>query len=214
MPAYARVVARGLAHEWQNKRLFGKPYLKYGQCFALWGFLFEIGGLLGASHANNLDAFGHAFLGYTGPPNAMRTFLVEVADKEIALYGVSNATTFFAYVEAEFLRRLAYKDDPGDFFLLHGMDKMPLHTAAELGWQYAEQGSAIGAIVPSLMRGMFETTHAPSSSEQWEQARATGLDIPPTQTQTTYLEAQTAHNEGFLDYCREHRSDLYGVLSK
>jgi hypothetical protein len=214
MPAYARVIAWGLAREWQNKRLLGKPYLKYGQCFGLWGFTFEVGGLLGARHANDLDAFGNAFLGFTGPAGAMRTFFGEAADHQIALNGVSNATTFFAYVQAEFLRRISYQGDPSDYFLQHGMDKMPLDTAAEVGWQYAQQGAAIGAIAPALIRGMFETTYAPSPAEQWEQARAAGLDIPATQTQNTFLEAQTAHNGGFMEYCREHRSDLFGVLNK
>lgn len=214
MPAFARVLARSLAHQQQNTRLFRKPYLKYGKCFGLWGFLFEVGGLLGAKHSAHLDEFGNAFLGYQGPPNAMRTFLIEVADKELAQGSVNESMSSFEYVQTEFIGRHGFTGDRADFLIQHAMDKMELSVAAELAWQYAQKGSAIGATRPTLIQAMFERTYALSSPEQWQDARAAGLDIPETQPQATYLEAQDAHNEAFLEYCSEARPILYPTLSQ
>src|SRR3977135_3890728 len=180
-PAYARIVAWGLASQQQNKRLIGQPYLKFGQCVGIWGFLFELGGLLGAAHASHLDAFGHVFLGYQGPPGAIQNFFTEVATKQTALYNVTDWMIFFRYVERELLIRVGYHGEFGDYFASHGTDKIPLPTATEVAWQFDQQGSAIGAMSPKLIRGMFDSTYTPTNPETWEAARAAGLDIPATQ---------------------------------
>lgn len=211
-PAYARALAYGLAHPQQNKRLFGKPYLKYGQCLGLWSYLFEVGGVLGAKHVTNLDAFGTAFLGFTGPPGAMQNYFRDAANKYVQQGRVNTSTTFLEYVQAEFLDRVHYTGDAADFFLEHGTDKLPMDTFSELGWQYADQGAAIGATQPSILRSMFEKTHAAVPGEEWADARAAGLDIPAEQAVTTYPDTEEMMNQAFLAYCQEHKSDLYSVL--
>ena len=87
-----------LIRQWANKPLLGKPYLKGGQCFGLWGYLFEVGGLLAAKHRTKLDAFGPAFLGMNGPPGAMKTFCMELANKLVSEDRVSTSTTLFRAV--------------------------------------------------------------------------------------------------------------------
>lgn len=72
VPSYARVVAGSLARQWRNKPLFGKAFLKRGQWFGLWGYLFELGGILATKHVSNLNAFGPAFLGMSGPAGAIK----------------------------------------------------------------------------------------------------------------------------------------------
>jgi hypothetical protein len=75
---------------------------------------------------------------------------------------------FFEYVQAEFTDRVGYAGD--DYFLTHGMDKFPPETTEELACQYAEQGAAVGAIYPDIMRAMFERTHALVPKEKWDEA--------------------------------------------
>ena len=62
-----------------NKPFFGRPYLKLGQCFGLWGYMLELGGILGAKHAAKTDAFVSAFLGMSGAPGLAKGVLVEQA---------------------------------------------------------------------------------------------------------------------------------------
>jgi hypothetical protein len=35
-PSYAEIVALGMVRQQLSKRLIGKPYIKYGQCAAIW----------------------------------------------------------------------------------------------------------------------------------------------------------------------------------
>ena len=56
------------------KPFLGRPYLKLGQCFGLWGYLFELGGMLGSKHRAKLDAFLPAFVGMSGEAGAAEHF--------------------------------------------------------------------------------------------------------------------------------------------
>lgn len=211
LPAYARILAGSMVHQQRNKRLLGKPYLKYGQCFGIWGYLFQVGGILARKHNANLDAFGPAFLGWQGERGAIRSFFATVANKDVTYDRFIAATSFFDYVQAEFVGRLGYTGNVQDYCLGHIMDRLPLTTAAELGWQYAEQGAALGAIHPHLLRAMFERTYALRPKEEWEQAYAAGLDIPERQDVETYEDAEETENKQFIDYCQDARPDHYAT---
>jgi hypothetical protein len=66
------------------KPFFGRPYLRLGQCFALWGSHFELGGMLAAKHRDKLDTFVDVFLGMGGKasaPGAAERFVVAVAKR-------------------------------------------------------------------------------------------------------------------------------------
>ena len=94
-----------------------------------------------------------------------------------------------------------------------GTDKIPPDVAAKNAWFYAEDGAALGAISPDVMRAMFERTHAPVSKERWQQAYASGLDIgPEPPAERSYEQATEEENKIFMEYCREFRPDLYSVL--
>src|SRR4026208_1156912 len=47
---YWRAVAQDLISDQLIKRFLGRSYLRLGQCFGPWGYLFELGGILGAKH--------------------------------------------------------------------------------------------------------------------------------------------------------------------
>jgi hypothetical protein len=74
-----RAVAEGFIHAQLNKPFFGRPYLKLGQCFGLWSYMLEVGGILGAKHAAKTDAFVSAFLGMSGTSGIAKSVLVEQA---------------------------------------------------------------------------------------------------------------------------------------
>jgi len=212
IPGYARVLARTRVEQQQNKPFLGRPYLKYGQCYALWGYFFQLGGILGAKHSAKLDAFGIAFLGARGEPGAVELFLTEVA-KRLVTHSLTDSMTFLDYVSAEFIGRVGYTGDAESFFFKHGMEKIDPETAAELTWQYAQKGAALGAIYPHIVRKMFERTHAVVHKEDWELSRASGLDIPPEQDLMSYEEIEEEEDKMFMAYCRECCPKLYFILT-
>jgi hypothetical protein len=209
---YATVLARTRVEQQINKPLLGKPYLKYGQCLAVWPYFFQLGGLLGAKHAANLDAFGPAFLGARGASGAIENFFTEVAKRLTTEFPIESMT-FSDYVLQEVTQRVGYTGDPQDFFLQRGLEKLPPDTATKLSWQYAQQGSALGAIYPGIIQDMFALTHAPVPEEEWNLARAAGLDIPAAQDRMTYEDIEDAEDAVFMEYCQKCCPDLHAVLT-
>ena len=206
MPAYARVIAGRLIQQQLNKPFLGRPYLKYGQCFGLWGYLFELGGILAAKHAANLEAFVPAFLGGRG--DSAKGNFTAITTSLIAEGRVNESMKFFDYVQTESIRLAKYKGDANGFLLKHGKERVPPGTAAELAQFYAIQGAALGAIYPDLVRAIFQETYFFHKREQWEQFYAAGLDVGPYQAAKTYEEAEKEENEGFMAYSRESHPQL------
>lgn len=210
---YARVLARVRVGQQVNKPFLGKPYLKYGQCLVVWPYFFQLGGVLGAKHASNLDDFGRAFLGMRGPPGSLEKCFTEMAKRHVA-DARSESFTFFGYIAADFIRRVDYADDASRFFSECGMKKLPSNIAEEQAWLYSVQGSALGAIYPHIIKRMFDQTYAAVPKENWERLHYAGLNIPPEQDLMNYEETEEGENEAFMDYCRECCPDLYSILSK
>lgn len=207
---YARLLARTRVEQQLNKPFIGKPYLKYGQCNLLWNYFFQLGGILGAKHSDKLDAFGAAFLGIQGKPGAVKAWFDKVAN-EFVVRLVSDSMTFADYVGAEFIGRIGYTGDAYSFFFKHGMEKVKPKTAEELAWQYAEQGAALGAFHPHVLREMFQRTYAAVPQEIWERASAGGL-VPPEQDVMTYEEVEEGEDEVFMAYCRQCCPNLCSIL--
>jgi len=210
---YARVLARIRVAQEANKPMLGKPYMKFGQCCHVWSYFFQLGGILGAKHSANLDAFGTAFLGAHGPSGAVKTYFTK-AVKSFISNTLTDSMRFFDYVGTEFIGRVEYSGDYLTYFMEHGMDKIPPDTAEELAWQYSDQGAALGAIHPHIIKEMFDRTHAEVSKEEWEAMRSAGLDIPPEQDIMTYEEIEEGENEAFMEYCQQFCPELYTILSK
>lgn len=208
---YARILARTRVEQQLNKPIIGKPYLKYGQCYALWSYFFQLGGILGAKHSANLDEFGLAFLGARGDSGAVERLFTKIANSLVES-SLTDSMKFEDYVGAEFVKRVGYTGDPMSFFFEHGMEKINQETAEELAWQYALDGAALGAIYPDVLREMFQRTHEGVSEENWEQARAAGLKIPTEQDLMSYEEVEEGEDEVFMAYCRECCPKLFSIL--
>ncbi len=136
--------ARGLAwfrvQQQQNKPFLRKPYLKYGQCLGIWSYFFQLGGILGAKHCANPDAFGHAFLGAHGPSGAMRGVFEGIAHRLTAKFP-SDSMMFLDYVLADFTERAGYACDLGVFVLEHALKKMSPRVAMARARGYAATDS-------------------------------------------------------------------------
>jgi hypothetical protein len=211
---YWRAVAEHFINAQLNKTFFGRPHLKLGQCFGLWPYLFELGGLLGAKHRARLDAFVPAFVGLSGEAGTAERFLVAVKNKLLDRYSL-NSMRPRDFVAADLGDRASdYKrDDWSSLLMERGTDEIPPDVAAKNAWFYASDGAALGAINPEVMRAMFERTHEPVSKEKWREAFAAGLDIgPEPPAECGYEEAKEEENKNFMEYCRQFRPDLYSVL--
>jgi hypothetical protein len=195
-----------------TKRFLRGPFLRYGQCYCLWPYFFQLGGILAGKHSAHLDAFGTAFLGARGESGAVERFLVKVADHLLA-HSVTDEMTFQDYIGTAFRRRVGYTGDTPSFLLEHGMDKMQPATAVVQAWEYAVNGASLGAIYPQIVQEMFERTHVVNASKDWDWARAAGLDIPPEQDIMTYDEVEQGEDQAFMAYCGECCPSLYSILS-
>lgn len=205
-------MARIRVNQELNPQILGKPYLKFGQCIALGGYFFQLGGMLGARHQMKLDAFGDAFLGATGDPGAVERLFTELAN-DIVSRSSDDSMTFYDYVSKEFSRSVGYVGDPARFLIEHGLDKIAPEMAVDIARRYAEEGAALGAIYPDELRKMYERSYAAVPKKQWDEARAAGLNIPSEQAFITYEELEEADNEVFMAYCQKCCPGLYAILS-
>jgi hypothetical protein len=197
LTGYARVISRVRTNQAQTKPFVGKPYLQCGQCLAIWSYFFQLGGILGAKHRLHLDTFGHAFLGATGPPGAVERYFVGLVN-DLLWHSISDSTTFGDHVEREYRRRVGFVGNPARFFLEHGKEKISPEAAADLAWQFANDGAALGSIRPDMLTDLFERSHASVSMEVWDQARAAGLNIPSEQSVMSYEEMEEGEDEAFM----------------
>lgn len=212
LSGYARVISLARTNQEQTGPFLGKPYLKCGQCLGIWSYFFQLGGILGAKHHLHLDTFGHAFLGATGPPGAVERYFLGLVN-DLLWHSIRDSMTFGDYVEQEYRRRVGFVGDPARFFLEHGMEKISPQAAADLAWQYANDGAALGSICPDILTDVFERSHAPVSRELWDQARAAGLNIPSEQMEMSYEEIEEGEDEAFMAYCQQCCPDLHAILN-
>lgn len=209
---YARVLATQLARQAATKPIFGKPTLKYGQCYAMSGYFMQLGAVLSAKHRTEIAAFGQAFLGVSGDAGAMQRFVDLAAPDVVTL--IKETMTFSDYVTAEQIKRLEYSGDSERFFLEMGAKKLDLATGTSLLWQFAEQGTILGAVHPELARALFDSTHAFREQAEWDRARTAGLSLPEQPEVVSWEDVEKGENAVFLAYCQQCAPSLFEVLSR
>ena len=207
-------VAGSFIRSQRIKPFLGRPHLKLGQCFALWGTHFELGGMLVSKHRDKLDAFVSAFLGMTGEAGAAERFLVAVGNKILDRHSL-NSMNQWDFVAADLGDRVSeYKRDAWHHLLMErGTDKLPPDAAAKNAWFYARDGAAVGAVAPDVVRGMFERTYVPVSQERWQEKYDHGLDIGPDPfAPRNYEQDKEEQNKFFMEFSREFYPDEYSLL--
>src|SRR5260221_3215935 len=161
-----RAVAEGFIQAQLNKPLFGRPYLRLGQCFGLWSYMFELGGILGAKHGAKTDAFVSAFLGMSGASGVAKGVLVETANKTLQGHSLTSMK-FWDYVGADVAGRISYKGNGWHTLLSErSTQKIPPNGALTNSWEYASAGAALGTIHPDILRAMFERTYSQVPEEK------------------------------------------------
>jgi hypothetical protein len=191
--------------------LFGRPHLMLGQSFGIWGYSFQVGALLGAKYRSNMDPFGHAFIGASGPAGAVAEFLHEVV-KPIVADSKLGSITFSDYVGQKLTQRAGYDGSWQAFIRERAMQKSSPEDAERGAWQFSVDGAAVGTTHPRLVSKMYELSHAPVDGKDWTLLRDAGLDIPPVQDSISYEDAVAVENGLFLEYCRECCPDLHSSL--
>lgn len=200
LSGYAIVIATGRIRQRLNKPLFGKPYLTLGQCLHLWGYMLQLGAVLGAKHAEHLEEFGAAFLGSFVHPTSFRSaFAIVAADSETQSVLSTTFTDFVIQAFSSALNNLDRKVTPDD--------------ALGQCREYATAGAALGALYPEEMRKVFERTHDPVTQERWELMRSASLAISPSQDLMSWEESQEEEDAQFMAYCEECCPSLYPALT-
>ncbi len=154
-------------------------------------------------------AFLHAFVGMSGEAGAAERFVVAVANKILDQRSLHSMNQW-DYVAAHLGDRCSYyKRDNWHYLLMErGADKIPPHVAAKNAWFYAEDGAALGAVAPDVVRAMFERTHVPVPQEKWQQMLDSGLDVGPEPlAPRSYEDDQEKENKIFMEYCPEFSPD-------
>jgi len=209
-----RPVAEGFIQGRIKKPFFGRAYLVFGECFSLWAYMMEMGGMLAAKYAAKPDAFVSALMGMSGAPGVAKGVLVAQAEKMVKQHSLGSMT-FWDYVVADIAERTGRKDNDWHGLIEQmGAQKTQPRVALTNSWEYASAGAALGATHPDVLRGMFERTHKPYSQKEWRTAYVAGLDIGPEPPSTSYAEAEASENKNFMEYCQQFRPDLYAVLKE
>jgi hypothetical protein len=206
---YARVMARTRIRSEARKRLLGKPFVYHLQGVGLWGYMLQLGTVLGARHRSHCTTFGLAFLG--SPELDRDTF--ETFFENSVRPVLERADSFRDYVAVDFTRRAKHDGDPYDFMIALAKAKLDLESAEEIAWQYAVQGASIGSVQPNTGRALYERTHRPVPPDEWSRWHAAGLDIPKEQDIISYDEVDSSEHAVFIEYCRGCCPDAHAVLA-
>lgn len=206
----AELVEYRIQQVW-HKPLFGKPFLRFGQCLFLASYFFGLGGILGRRYRDKLDEFGLAFIGAHGEAGAVSRFYGLVA--EDILPQMNECLTIYDYVSRRMRDRVCFKGDQLEFLIQYGMQKVKPDSVMHMCRNYALGGSAFGAIYPDHFKQLWEEMHKKQDEESWQFAHAAGLDIPEQQDVMSYDEADQGEVESFLNYCQQYAPSLYVSLS-
>jgi hypothetical protein len=221
---FYKILAKAAIQQQLSKHFLGKPYLRFGQCFVLYSYFFELGAILGAKYHNKPEEFGLAFLGLTGESGALTKFFFEI-EKLLRNDFNIESMKFSDYISSEYKKRIGYSGDDAQFTIDYFIKKVSPETAYKDIWQYAVDGAALGIKNPDLIRRMHKHSYIPTPKEKWDLVRrigpsiphlanSIGMDLPPAEDLLTYDEAEEAVNGLFMIYCKEICPDLLNVLTK
>ncbi len=197
--SFVKVAAQIRVDQQLNKPFFGKPFVKLGQCWILWTYFFQLGGILALKYSDRIDAFGNAFLGLKGKPGAMKHYLSELAE-DYVLSRTKNAITFMEYIGNSVVERVKYTGNAFEYFTANGFQKMKPDFSIELSIKFAEEGAAFGAIQPANFRKMYDQFHGEYPKDKWDREYGHGLDIPKIQEIVKFEDALLEDDKMFMSY--------------
>ncbi len=172
-----------------HKPLFGKPQIKYGQTFIIAGYMFQLGGLLGAAYREELEPFLTA---YHGTPNIDATIQSVPTDLEqVTQFGdsVNKLTDFVIALED---KRWQMPEGSLGSIAAYGTRKLDHDIAFFIPWELGMLGATLGVMRPETYRLWFDNNFRvdPERREAWSRAYKAGLNIPEEPDVVTYEQAE------------------------
>lgn len=196
-----------------HKPLFGKPQIKYGQTFIIAGYMFQLGGLLGAAFREDLEPF---LTVYHGTYNINQT-IQSVPDDldEVTQFG-DSVNTLNEFVIA--LEDKRYKIPEGSLGSMaqYGTRKLDHDIAFFIPWNLGMLGATLGLMRPEIYKRWFENNFKidQESRESWNRAHKAGLNIPAEPDVVTYEEAEQDAFDMFIPYVGEFFPEYNDVLAR
>ena len=184
-----------------TKPLLGKPWIRYGQVLGVSGYLFTASGMLASRFCNSLVPFVSAYVSTEEGAETASHYLVSelfptLNFSEAKSSGIAN---YSMQKESE---RVGLKDKP-ELLLKILADKLSQEQALETIAVYMYEGTALGLCDPKLFRELYDWPLTNFDRENWDQARAAGLDIPESPDQVPFEELQNDLVQMFTEYCAE-----------
>lgn len=208
---YSVIIAKATVKQITTKPFFGKAHVKFGQCYALWCYFFQVGGVLGAKHSHQLDAFGPAFMGARGDSGAVEKFCSSYAAQLIRQFPL-DTMSFDDFVISNFMSRINCTDDPKTYVIQNGNGNFEPDVCEKIAKEYSMQGAVLGAMYPKIIRDMYARSHKEENNKDWQYARRAGLNIPGRQDTMSYQENEEMEDQEFMEYCRTCCPTLYSIL--
>jgi hypothetical protein len=208
---YVIVLSKTMIEQQLNKPFFGKPYLKFGQCFIMMMSFFQMGGILGAKYSNKYDSFARAFLGVKGENDAIINSFNKIKDMIVNDFDL-NSMSIFSYNLHAFKQKIGYLGNDENFLHEYFMKKVPQTIAMELIQLSALSGASIGVTHPTLIKNLYENTHVKEPQDRYKLAVSIGLNIPEKQEIVPYEEEEKIDSTEFMEYCKSCCPSHYNVL--
>lgn len=207
LPTMVRIHTKREMH----KPLFGKPQIKYGQTFIIAGYMFQLGGLLGAAFQENLEPFLTA---YHGTPNIDVTIQSVPTDLEQVTQFGDSVNTLTDFVIALEDKRWNIPEGSLGALAEHGTRKLPHDIAFHIPWELGMLGATLGLRRPETYRTWFENNFriSPERRESCIRAHKAGLNIPTEPDVVTYEELEQDALDMFIPFVGEFFPELKDAL--
>ncbi|MGY1520917.1 hypothetical protein [Luteimonas sp. A482] len=205
---YARMLIGARVKHEQSSRIFGGPYMKLAQSYALRSYFFQLGCILGSRYRDRVDTFYHAMFGLAESGGQV----AKLASENLVPTHVNENMKFSDYVLTD-LMGLNGTHDLASFMSKSALSKVDSKTVMSDLWTDTLDGAAVGICHPAIVRGMFALSYAPMPKDSWDRARNAGVSLPEKQDLMTYDELEDEETSAFLHYCNECCPHLHDLLS-
>ena len=192
-----------------SKPLFGKPSIKYGQTFIISGYIFQVGGILGAAFHDKLTPFLTVYNGTTLLDKAIADMEGHWMEEIMGVWDDVNSLNEFVMAFED--KRFGLPPDSLGSIAAYGTKKLDNDTAFFLPWNFGMMGAALGLMKPDTYRQWFENGYK-VDPEKWARAHKAGLAIPAEPDVVTYEQSEQDALDMFLPFASEFLPEFNEVL--
>ncbi len=194
-----------------HKPLFGKPQIKYGQTFIIAGYMFQLGGLLGAAFREHLEPFLTAYHGTSDIDATIRSVPTDLA--QVTQFGdsVNTLTDFVIALED---KRWQIPEGGFGSVAQYGTRKLDHDIAFFIPWELGMLGATLGLMRPETYKRWFENNFRMDQERRasWDRAHKAGLQIPAEPDVVTYQQSEQDALDMFIPFVGEFFPEYRNVL--